>query len=218
MKIIHCEQGSEEWHKERNGRATASHASEIITPAKGELSKSAQKYIYSLIAECGWSGQDIEEFETRAMQRGNELEPAARDAFESETGLKVSEVGLCVADDNICACSPDGLIFDDAGKPVWGVEIKCPLKATHMGYLLNGGLPDEYKGQVHWSLAVTGFDEWHFWSYHPCYKPLHVLVRRDSYTAKVEAAMSEFVAMYRAAYEVAKVRAFIPAQYLEDAA
>ena len=216
MKILLCEQGSEEWHKERNGRATASHASDIITPAKGELSKSAQKYIAALIAECGWAGKDIEEFETKAMQRGSELEPAAREAFEAQTGLKVTEVGLCVADDNICACSPDGLIYEDK-KLIAGLEIKCPLKATHVEYLLAGELPGEYKGQVHWSLAVTGLSEWHFWSFHPCYKPLHLVVRRDGYTAKVEAAMAEFVAMYRAAYDVAKVRAFIPAQYLEAA-
>jgi putative phage-type endonuclease len=216
VKILNdFSQGSEEWNQARRWRATASHASEVITPAKGELSKSAQKYIFSLIAECGWSGDEIPEFQTYAMKRGSEMEPIAREAFEAETGLKVSEVGLCVADDNICACSPDGLILD-AGNPVSGVEIKCPLKETHAEYVLNGVLPDAYKSQIHWSLAVTGLDTWHFWSFHPCYKPLHLVVQRDAFTTKVEAAMVEFMKLYRESHAKAVKSLFIPADYLEE--
>lgn len=216
MKILDVIQGSPEWDRERAFRATASHAAEIITPAKGELSKSASKLIAKLIAECGWAGKDIEQFETRAMQRGHELEPIAREAFATETGFDVKEVGLCVAHDNICACSPDGLIYNGQTLAA-GLEIKCPLKETHAEYVLAGDLPDTYKPQVHWSLAVTGLDTWHFWSFHPAYKPLHVIVRRDAYTAKVEAAMGQFVDLYRAAYEKAKAQLFIPAKYQEDA-
>jgi len=150
------------------------------------------------------------------MRRGTELEPIAREAFQAETGYDVSKIGLCVADDNICACSPDGLIvrgqaFDG------GLEIKCPLKETHVAYCLAGELPPEYKPQVHWSLAVTGLKIWHFWSFHPHYKPLHVIVERDEYTAKVERAMREFVAMYREAYEKAKRDVFIPVEFQEAA-
>lgn len=217
MKILDTfSQGSPEWFEARRGLATASHASEIITAAKGEFSKSAQKYIFALIAECGWAGEDIPEFKTAAMKRGTELEPVAREAFEATFDLKAKEVGLCVADDEICACSPDGLIFDAAGKPVGGLEIKCPLKEEHAAYVLSGGLPDAYKAQVHWSLAVTGLPVWHFWSFHPRFKPLHVVVPRDSYTEKVKAAQAEFVKLYQQSYEKAVDSLFVPVDLAEE--
>lgn len=215
MKVItDIEQGSGEWHELRRGKPTASRASDIITPAKGDFSKSARKYLFALIAECGWEGKDIPEFTTAAMARGTAMEAEAREAFIAEKGLDVVEVGLCVADDNICACSPDGLIRGSDGEWLAGLEIKCPLKEAHAEYVLEGGLPDAYKAQVHWSLAVTGLSEWHFWSYHPCFKPLHVLVKRDAYTAKVEASMAEFVRQYREAYAAAKSNLFLPKELI----
>lgn len=217
MKVFNeMVQGSDEWKAIRKGKPTASNASDIITPAKGEMSRSARKYIFSLIADCGIPGEDIPEFETLAMNRGKEMEPEAREAFATETGLSVVEVGLIVADDNICACSPDGLIRACEDRWAAGLEIKCPLKDAHTEYVLEGVLPDAHKAQVHWSLAVTGFQKWHFWSWHPRAKPLHVIVERDAYTAKVEEAMREFVNQYREAYALAKEKVFIPVELLEE--
>lgn len=207
-------QGSAEWFEARRGKPSASHASEVITAVKGELSKSARKYIYSLIADCFSPGDDVPKFETCAMRRGKELEPIARDAFRAETGLPVVEVGLVVASNGICVCSPDGLIYRD-GIPVSGVEIKCKTKDVHTEYVLEGVLPEEFKQQLHWSMAVTEVDEWNFWSFHPCLKPFHVVVQRDSYTAKVEAAITEFVPQYKAAYALALKKLCIPVGLLE---
>lgn len=208
-------QGSDAWFEARLGKPSASHASEIITAANGELSKSARKYIFSLIADCFSPGDDVPKFETYAMARGKELEPMAREAFRAETGLPVVEVGLVVATDGICVCSPDGLIPDDAGGWISGAEIKCPTKDVHTGYVLEGVLPDDYKQQIHWSMAVSEVDEWHFWSFHPRLKPLHVVTRRDSYTAKVEAAIAEFVPQYKAAYALALQKLCIPLELRE---
>lgn len=204
MRVIHnLDQGTEAWFLARAGKITASRASDLITAAKGELSKSSKKYLCKLIADCISPEDDIPPFDTAATRRGVELEPLARDAFSESTGYPVEQVGLVVAANNVCACSPDGLIPDGDGGYLAGLEIKCPLKDKHVEYVLDRGLPDEYKQQVHFSMVVTGLSEWHFYSWHPRYKAHHAIIQRDEYTDKVESAVGEFVSYYKAALEAA---------------
>jgi len=196
--ILELEQGTPEWLQARCGRPTASRFSDIITAAKGDLSKSAKGYIRELIGQTfcpEWSYI----FKSADMQRGNDLEPEARESFANATGLTVAQVGFCIRDDGVTGCSPDGLITDAAGEYMAGLEIKCPSPKVHIGYVLDGGLPDDYKQQVHGSMAVTGLTEWHFWSYFPGMKPHHVIVHWDDYTEKLAASLDAFVADYKAA-------------------
>jgi hypothetical protein len=192
-------QGSPEWLEIRKARPTASRFSDIITAAKGDLSKSARGYICELIGECFcpefeyWTGNKF-------TDRGTDLEPEARAAFEAETGFTVKQVGFVVGDDGVCGCSPDGLIVID-GNYVAGVEIKCPTPKVHVGYVMDGKLPDDYRQQVHGSMAVTGLNHWHFWSYFPGMRHLHIIVERDDYTEKVAASLADFLADYKAARE-----------------
>ncbi|GAT33266.1 YqaJ-like recombinase domain-containing protein [Terrimicrobium sacchariphilum] len=195
------EQGSDEWKELRKGKPTASSFSKIITAAKGELSKSVDGYINKLIAECfcpeweDWQGNFFTE-------RGKAYEDEAREAFRQFSGHDVRKVGFCLSNDGVSGCSPDSLIYCD-GNPVAGLEIKCPAPETHVGYIRAGVLPDDYKQQVHGSLAVTGLSEWHFWSYFPGTQPFHVVVRPDEYTAKLAAALEKFVELYKAEYSAA---------------
>lgn len=189
-------QGTPEWLAIRKGRPTASRFDEIITPT-GLPSKSAAAYIRELIGECfcpdfqTWGGN-------AATDRGQELEPSAREAFVNKTGLTLEQVGFVIGNDGASGCSPDSLVIVD-GVHVAGVEIKCPAPKAHVNYVLDGVLPAIYTPQVHGSMAVTGLSEWHFFSYFPGMKPLHVIVHRDEYTAKVEAALRDFVAKYKQA-------------------
>lgn len=201
MKIYRdLTQGTPEWLAIRKGRPTASRFSEIIT-ATGLPSKSADGYMRELIAECfcpdfvSWRGN-------ADTERGQELEPEARVAFSNATGLTLDIVGFVIADDGTCGCSPDSLILGGSGH-IAGVEIKCPTPKTHVGYVLDGVLPDVYKQQVHGSMAITGLDTWHFWSYFPGLKPLHVVVHRDGYTDKVAVLLAAFVRDYKAAMSAA---------------
>jgi len=189
-------QGSDDWLKIRKGRPTASRFDDILT-STGALSKSSTAYIRELIAECfcpdfqEWAGN-------KYTDRGQAMEPESREAFAKHTGLTTEQVGFVLSDDGVCGCSPDSFIMVD-GKPVAGLEMKNPAPKTHVGYVLDGVLPSDYKQQVHGSMAITGLSEWHFWSYFPGLKPFHFIVQRDSYTEKVEWALKEFITNYRSA-------------------
>lgn len=189
-------QGGPEWRLLRKGKPTASNFDQIITPG-GKPSKSAQGYMRELIAECFCP--DYEYFAgNRYTEQGKQLEPEAREAFLAHTGLKGEQVGFCLADDGVCGCSPDGLIVM-AGEYVGGYEIKVPAPKTHVEYVLDGILPNEYRAQVHASMAITGLRTWGFWSFYPGLKPLHVITKWDAYTDAVNAARRQFVTDYKAA-------------------
>jgi hypothetical protein len=202
MKVIKLDQGGDAWKQIRTGRPTASRFSDIITAAKGDLSKSAKGYIRELIGQT-FCPEWQYGFKSAEMQRGNDLEPEARRAFCEATGLTVEEVGFCIRDDGVSGCSPDGLIVDAEGVYMAGLEVKCGTPKTHVGWVMDGGLPDEHKCQVHGSMAVTGLTEWHFWAYFPGMQPHHVLVQWDDYTDKLAASLDLFVADYKAAREIA---------------
>lgn len=194
------EQGTEEWAAIRKGRPTASRFDEIVT-ASGAPSKSSNAYIRELIAECfcpdfsAWVGNIY-------TDRGQQLEPEAREAFAKATGLTVDQVGFVISADGVCGCSPDSLVMEN-GVPVAGLEVKSPTPKMHVSYVLDGVLPPAYAPQVHGSMVVTGLKQWHFWSYFPGMKPLHVLVKRDEYTDKIEGALKDFVEKYKEAMAAA---------------
>jgi len=174
VKIINCDQRSEEWYACRLGVPSASSFDKIVT-MKGEPSKQAQKYLYKLAGEYV-SGTPEESYQNGAMQRGVELEAEAREMYEFTTDNKVEQVGFCLADGpHAYGCSPDGLVGDDGA-----LEIKCPSIAVHVEYLLGGTLPSDYFQQVHGQLLVTGRKWVDFMSYYPGLKPLITRVYPDS--------------------------------------
>jgi hypothetical protein len=192
-------QGSEQWFELRRGRATASNFKKIITPAKGEYSKQASGYMRDLLVEC-FTPDYAKFLGNFYTERGTEMEPEARKAFEEHTGLTAEQVAFVTSErwQHVVGCSPDSLIKDESGEYVAGLEIKCPSPFTHAEYIEEGVLPDEYKAQVHGSMAVTGLDRWHFFSYFPGLQPFHLVVNRDAYTHKLTEALDKFVIEYGA--------------------
>src|SRR5258708_24160587 len=95
MKIIDCEQGSVEWYRARIGIPTASEFHQIVTPAKGLLSKSSRKYAYRLIAER-LLNRPMESVEGQQwMERGKELEPKAAAQYEFVNAVALERIGSC---------------------------------------------------------------------------------------------------------------------------
>lgn len=172
---LDCEQGSEEWLKARLGIPTATGFENIVT-ATGKKSSGQIKYMAELIEESILGLQD-NTFRSNFMERGNQLEPLARSAYEFITGNDVIQVGGVYLDEHKEAMvSPDGLI----PKLKKGLELKCPKMSTHIRYLLEGGVPAEYIVQVQANLWVTGYDTWDFVSYCPEYQKQTIYL----YTAK----------------------------------
>jgi hypothetical protein len=200
-------QGSEQWLTARVGKLTASNAAKVIT-AGGKVSSQRSAYMDELISDCFCPGQNAWHGNANT-DRGTAMEPLARAAFEGLLSIEVEEVGFVTREDGVIGCSPDGLISLGSNY-IAGLEIKCPLPKTHLRYLLDGGLPDTYKPQVHFSMMVTGLP-WHFFSYCPGMKPLHLFVEPDGYTAKLQAMVEDFVSEYSAMWNLAK-------SFREDAA
>ena len=172
MRIIECEQGSPEWLQARLGVPSASSYAKLITTT-GRSSAQADAYINQLVAER-LTGEPTFFQVTDPMQRGMDLEPLARNAYEMETGNLGIQVGFLRHDTLQAGASPDGLIGENGG-----LEIKCPSGHTHVEYLRDSVLPTKYFQQVQGCLWISGRDWWDFMSYHPRMEPLIVRVFRD---------------------------------------
>ena len=192
-------QGSPEWFAARLGCATASRFADILATTKSGPAASRQNYLTQLVLER-LTGTIAESYTNAAMQWGTETEPLARAAFEAYTGEVVREVGFVKLGDWV-GCSPDGLIGDDAG-----LEIKCPLPATHLETVLAKAMPAKHIAQVQGSMWVTGRKRWHFVSFDPRFPPhLHlfhtVIARDDVYIASLEKEVNTFLADVSATVE-----------------
>lgn len=192
MRLLDCEQGSEEWLAARAGVVTASNFSKVLASGRGGgESKIRRGYMVQLLAER-LTGLPQETFTNAAMQWGTEHEPQARALYELLTDEEVIQVGLCLMTDDVGA-SPDGLIGDCGG-----VEIKCPNTTTHIETILSGKMPPEHRPQVQGCMYVTGRDWWDFVSFDPRMptdKQLFtVRVERDAeYISKLDEAVQEFL-------------------------
>lgn len=172
MKIIECVQNSPEWFAARLGKPSASNFDQIIT-TKGEPSKQRTKYLYRLAGERV-AGKAEETYQNANMLCGVEMEKEARELYQIMTDEEVVQVGFCTDDEGKYGASPDSLVGDKGG-----LEIKCPLMSTHVGYLIEGTLPTDYFTQVQGNLLVTGREWWIFESYYPAIKPFIIKVERD---------------------------------------
>ena len=179
-------QGSPEWFSARAGRPTASNFDRIITD-DGKPSKQRQKYLYELAGEA-IAGPWTNGYQSFAMERGKIVEDEARKLFELLNDVEVKQVGLCFSDEKkLWSASPDGLFGE------LGLEIKCPLIHTQVGYLLQDKLPQEYFPQAQGGMFVTGLKEWEFFSYYPGLRPVvHRVKRNESYMNLLSSALVEF--------------------------
>lgn len=150
-------QGSDEWHAIRKGKMTASHAQEI-----GNNGKGLDTYIYEVMAGQYSSGE-VGFYTNKHMERGVELEGAARAMYELENDCTVQQVGFIEYNEYV-GCSPDGLIGEDAG-----VEIKCHADVAHFKMILGGvdEIESKYRWQIQMNLLITGRKKWFYVAYNP---------------------------------------------------
>ena len=171
MQILNHTQGSQEWLQARLGVAAASNFSKIIT-STGVESKTLESYALELATQK-MLVEPEEGYKNSSMQRGNDLEPLAREVYEQETLEPVQEVGLMLSDCGNYGYSSDGLVGDDGL-----IEIKCPQATTHFSYIMDNKLPTTYKAQVQGGLWVSGRQWADFVSYNPNFKENKLFIIR----------------------------------------
>jgi len=166
--IIHdVEQGSYEWHQIRLGKITS-------TRLKKLMSKDNLSLVDELIAEEETGISDDDGFVSEDMQRGIDLEPLAIKEYESVTGNTVTRYGILQSDELPILCqSPDGYVGTEGA-----IEVKCPRTKTHVKYIRQGKIPNDYKEQVWTYFMVNPELQWlDFISYDPrlTKKPIWIL-------------------------------------------
>jgi len=142
------DQRTAQWFAARIGKVTASAVYQVMTKGGGATRKN---YMMKLLCER-LTGNSEEFYINAAMQRGTDLEPVARSAYEIDKGVMVIESGLVdhPAIEGFAA-SPDGLVNDDGL-----VEIKCPNTATHVDFLQTGKIDQKYIWQMQSQMSCTG--------------------------------------------------------------
>lgn len=192
-------QRTEQWFKERCGKFTGSRFADVMARNKktGEPLKAYHDLIMDIVVEH-MTGDPIDGPHGYALQWGTDVEPAAREAYELETGLSVVETGFIMHPEyDFAGCSPDGLIGEDGG-----LEMKCPKSSRVHLDRFSDGLPEEYKPQVQGCMWVTGRKWWDFVSFDPRMPASHQLlivrVERDQkYINQLQSAVIEAQAIVK---------------------
>lgn len=180
-----------EWLALRAGKFTGSRFADLMARTKSGPSASRQNLLATLAVER-ITGSCVETFTNAAMQRGTELEPVARSAYEMSRGLLVEEVGFVCGELDCVGVSPDGLIGSDGL-----IEIKCPsAMAKHLEALRTCAHAVEYRWQVQGQLWVTERDWCDVVSFDPRWPDglqlaVHRVFRDESAIADLRAACIE---------------------------
>ena len=157
-------QNTPEWIIHRQGMVTASNMWRVMAKLKDPKKESAERARYKAELVCEvLTGRATEHYVSPAMETGIEREPLARTAYEVKYDLEAQPGGFW-AHDVIprLGASPDSLIAEDGL-----AEFKCPLLTTHLDYLLNEEVPEEYLWQMLTQMACTGRQWCDFVSYNP---------------------------------------------------
>lgn len=161
---VDIDQGSKAWLDWRNQGIGASDAPTI-------MGENPWKTPEKLLEEKCFGKS---EFASAAMNRGVELEPEARRAFESKVGISVLPECLQSLGLDWLRASLDGLASDGSV----AVEIKCG-ESVYRQSIASGKVPQYYVGQLQHILAVTGLQTVHFYCYLPRRQSVHVCMARD---------------------------------------
>ncbi len=176
--IIKLTQGSAEWLAYRLDKRNASESAAV-------LGLSPWTTPYQLWqAKTGRLVQPV----TMAMQRGTDLEPAARAAYEEQTGLVMQPLVLGAG---FYSASLDGQTLD--GDLI--LEIKCPLRGVRSDLwqdVAAGQVPEHYMAQVQHQLMVSGATTAHLWVFDGERGLLHTIVHDEDLMVRICQAWDVF--------------------------
>jgi hypothetical protein len=122
-----------------------------MAKTKSGPSASRKNYQMQLLCER-LTGRKEDGFSSAAMQRGTDLEPIARSAYEVDKGVMVTETSFVQCPGiEMAGASPDGLVGEDGL-----TEIKCPNTAQHVEFLRTGKIDSGYELQMLFQMICTG--------------------------------------------------------------
>lgn len=150
-QIIRLTQGTPEWLAHRQLYRNASETAAV-------LGFSPWLTPYQLwLQRTGRATQEV----TPAMQRGTELEAAARDAYEAETGHIMEPLVMTSGE---YSASLDGITLDGC----LALEIKCPMRGRESSLwqtVSSCAVPVHYYWQIQHQLMVSGAECIHLFVY-----------------------------------------------------
>ena len=177
-QIIRLTQGTPEWLEYRRTMRNASETAAVMGASPWQTP-------YQLwLAKTGRAETKV----TAAMQRGTDLEPAARAAYEEQTGLVMQPV---VLQDGAYSASLDGMTLD--GDLV--LEIKCPVRGTRSDLwqdVAEGNVPRYYALQVQHQLMVSSAQTAHLWVFDGAKGILHEITRDEAAIQAIRTAWEAF--------------------------
>lgn len=190
------------WLPSRRGKLTASRMADALDMLKsGKESAARRKYKIELLAER-ISDYAVDHYVTPAMQRGLDLEPDAREAYEAASG-NIPAPARSVDHPLIehFSATPDGFVDGDGL-----LELKVPTVPTFLAWKLAGVVPEEHVPQLLAQLACTRRKWTDFVAYCP-EMPAHkrLLIARfepkPEQIAEIEKAAQTFLAEVEAMFE-----------------
>lgn len=188
------QQQTPEWLIAKCGCVTASRISAVTKRLKtGGVTADYDKYKMEVLTEI-IRGECTEHYVSVPMQWGIDNEPLARTEYELTRDVEVERVGFVLHPTiKRTGASPDGCVGEDGL-----VEFKCPTTTTHLGYIINGVVPEDYIPQMMWQMACTGYQWCDFVSYDPRLPEdfslfVQRLHRDEKLIASMEFAVIEFL-------------------------
>ncbi len=176
--IVQLQQGSPEWLAYRRAKRNASESAAVmgaspwLTPYQLWLAKTGRH----------------ETTVTPAMQRGTDLEPRARSAYEEQTGLVMQPLVLEAGE---YSASLDGMTLE--GDLV--LEIKCPVRGCDSDLwqqTVAGQVPMHYRIQVQHQLMVSGSQTAHLWVFDGAKGVLVTIERDEALIEAIKATWDRF--------------------------
>jgi hypothetical protein len=150
-------QGTIEWHELKWGKIGG-------TLSKG-LFVDSDTLLIDILSQRLEDFEPTDSFENDAMQRGNELEPFAREYLQSYTGIQFNEVGwLQNSENELLGISPDGISECER----FSCEIKCLSRKAHYSILLENEIPlDKIHQCVHYFTVNPKLEKHYFIAFRP---------------------------------------------------
>ncbi len=189
--ITDVEQGSDEWLELRCGNITGSRFSDVMAGGEGIT---REKYKVQMAIERITEKPVPMDFKSRAMIKGNEDEPLAREHYEFTNDVDTQQVAFVFHPTlKRAGASPDSLVGESGL-----LEIKCPNIVTHVNYLLTKKIPTIYLIQMQWQMACNPDRLWCDWMTFEKSMPIHLrslvirVYRDEQKIAEFERAAEKF--------------------------